>query len=138
MSTRSGTSPWRASSLKLPVNEAVSFPETPSCVGGRPRSCVCIKEPVAGFVRPRLEHSGCRRPMRASCGGRRKPPFLGLIRYCCGVDASVQSGVIVGDGAPIGAGAVVTEDVDAGVIMVGVPARPFSSRPSGLVLLRNG
>lgn len=46
-----------------------------------------------------------------------------------GTGAIVLPGVSVGDGATVGAGAVVIRDVPAGLVVVGVPARPVSSSP---------
>ena len=43
-----------------------------------------------------------------------------------GQRAVVLGGVTIGDGATIGAGAVVTKDVPAGTVAVGVPARIIS------------
>ena len=40
-----------------------------------------------------------------------------------GAKATVLKGVTIGDGAVIGAGAVVTRDVPARAVAVGVPAR---------------
>jgi maltose O-acetyltransferase len=45
-----------------------------------------------------------------------------------GAHAVVLPGVTIGDGAVVGAGAVVTRDVAAGSIVVGVPARVIGSR----------
>lgn len=45
-----------------------------------------------------------------------------------GAQATVLPGVTIGDGAIIGAGAVVTRDVPARTIAVGVPAAPIRSR----------
>ena len=42
-----------------------------------------------------------------------------------GSGATLLQGIRIGDGAVIGAGAVVTKDVAAGEIVVGVPARPL-------------
>lgn len=46
--------------------------------------------------------------------------------------AIVLPGVTIGEGAVIGAGAVVTGDVDPYAIMAGNPARKIGSRPRGL------
>jgi sugar O-acyltransferase (sialic acid O-acetyltransferase NeuD family) len=49
-------------------------------------------------------------------------------RVTVGTGANIIQGVTVGDDAVIGAGAVVLDDVQAGATVVGVPARPLSSR----------
>jgi acetyltransferase-like isoleucine patch superfamily enzyme len=47
-----------------------------------------------------------------------------------GAGVIVLGGVKVGDHCVVGAGAVVTNDLEAGVIAVGVPARPIGRRRS--------
>lgn len=46
-----------------------------------------------------------------------------------GIGATVMPGIRIGEGATVGAGAVVTTDVPAGAVVVGVPARVRDSRP---------
>lgn len=49
-------------------------------------------------------------------------------RVLIGSGAQLLGGVSIGDGAVVGAGAVVTRDVFAGTVVVGVPARPMAPR----------
>lgn len=44
------------------------------------------------------------------------------------IDASRSAGVFFGDGAVIGAGAVVTSDISANAVAVGVPAKQIKDR----------
>ncbi len=46
-----------------------------------------------------------------------------------GSNATIMAGVEIGPGALIGAGAVVTHDVPAGAVVVGVPARKLDESP---------
>jgi bifunctional UDP-N-acetylglucosamine pyrophosphorylase/glucosamine-1-phosphate N-acetyltransferase len=50
-------------------------------------------------------------------------------RVFLGVDTMLRAPVTIGDGAKTGAGAVVTRDVPAGTLAVGVPARIRELRP---------
>jgi UDP-2-acetamido-3-amino-2,3-dideoxy-glucuronate N-acetyltransferase len=45
-------------------------------------------------------------------------------RASIGSHATILCGLIIGEGAMIGAGAVVTRDVAPGAVVIGVPARP--------------
>lgn len=48
-----------------------------------------------------------------------------------GANVTVLPGVNIGDGAVIGAGAVVTRDVASGAVVVGVPAKQVGTVPEG-------
>jgi serine O-acetyltransferase len=55
-----------------------------------------------------------------------------------GAGAKVLGPILVGDGARVGANAVVVSDVPAGATVVGIPARPVDRRPAGADLLPYG
>ena len=52
-------------------------------------------------------------------------------RASIGSGAVILGGVRIGEGALVGAGAVVTRDVAPGEVVAGVPARAHASRPAG-------
>lgn len=59
------------------------------------------------------------------------PPYPDTVledHVSIGANATILPGVTIGEGATVGAGAVVTEDVGPGETVVGVPARPASTR----------
>jgi serine O-acetyltransferase len=58
---------------------------------------------------------------------RGKSPILGNDIFV-GSGAKIIGGVVIGDGAAIGANAVVTRSVDAGVTAVGIPAKALPSK----------
>lgn len=62
-------------------------------------------------------------------GVEKHPTYVGD-RAFIGVDSILRAPVSVGEGAVVGAGSVVTRDVEAGVTVVGVPARPLVKRDS--------
>lgn len=49
-------------------------------------------------------------------------------KVTCGMGAKILPRIIIGDSATIGAGAVVTKDVQPGAVVVGNPARQLSGR----------
>jgi len=65
-------------------------------------------------------------PMR-DAGSTARPIVIGN-EVWIGRGAAVLAGVTIGDGATIGANAVVTRDVPPGTVVAGVPARPILSR----------
>jgi serine O-acetyltransferase len=69
-------------------------------------------------------------------GGKRHPTVgNGVI---LGAGAKVLGPIMVGEGARVGANAVVVSDVPAGATVVGIPARPVDRRPAGADLLPYG
>ncbi len=65
----------------------------------------------------------------ANYDGRRKHRTTIGEGVFLGVDTMLRAPIVVGDGAQTGAGAVVTRDVPAGKLAVGVPARIRERRP---------
>lgn len=61
----------------------------------------------------------------------RLEPTLVKRRASIGSGAVIMCNVVIGEGALVGAGAVVTKDVPAGAVVGGVPARLMASRGSG-------
>ena len=55
-----------------------------------------------------------------------------------GAGAKVLGPILIGEGARVGANAVVVSDVPAGATVVGIPARPVDRRPAGADLLPYG
>jgi acetyltransferase-like isoleucine patch superfamily enzyme len=64
-------------------------------------------------------------------GHSAKPITIGN-QVWIGRGVTVVGGVSIGDEATVGANAVVTRDVPAGVVVAGVPATPITSRKSSL------
>jgi len=54
-----------------------------------------------------------------------------------GYRAIVLPGVTIGEGAVVGAGSVVTQDVPSFVIVAGNPARPIGVRPQAISYVLN-
>lgn len=61
-------------------------------------------------------------------GAEHKPVTIGNDVYM-GSSVTVLSGVTIGDRCVIGAGAVVTKDLESGYVYVGVPARKLKPLP---------
>ena len=70
--------------------------------------------------RPAGDHRGRRVADRGRLGA---PAVVVERRASIGSGALVLGGVRIGEGALVGAGAVVTRDVPAGAVVAGVPAR---------------
>jgi acetyltransferase-like isoleucine patch superfamily enzyme len=71
------------------------------------------------------------RPIRDS-GHSAKPIVIGE-EVWIGRGAAILGGVNIGDGATVGANAVVTKDVPAGAVVAGVPAVPIRSKSRAAV-----
>ncbi len=71
-------------------------------------------------------HDYLRKPMNSVC--LLKPVVIGNDVWF-GIGATVLAGVTIGDGAVIGAHALVTKDIPCGAIVVGTPAKILKYRP---------
>lgn len=90
------------------------------------RSPITIGDRVRISARASIATSGLEKEGREHFS---KPIVIGNDVWI-GLGAILLPGVTVGDGAIIGAGAVVTRDVPPGVTVTGVPARPRDGAPS--------
>lgn len=70
--------------------------------------------------------------MLRDAGHHARPILIGE-QVWIGRGAAILSGVSIGDGATIGANAVVTRDVPAGAIVAGVPAVPIRRKIQGKI-----
>ena len=94
---------------------------------------VTIEDEV--FVGHNVNFLNDRYPAAATADGRRQrdtdwkvEPTLVKRRAAVGTGAIILPGVIIGETAIVGAGAVVTRDVPAGAVVVGNPARVLRER----------
>ncbi len=82
-------------------------------------SGIVIEDEV--FVGPHVCFTNDRHPK--SIGGWGMAPTIIRRRASIGANATILCGIIIGEGATVGAGAVVYEDVPPGVTVVGNPAK---------------
>ena len=76
------------------------------------------------FVGPNVTFTNDLRP-RSRNGQAVLLPTLVKKGASIGANATILPGLIIGEGAMVGAGAVVTKDVPPGVMVIGNPARPI-------------
>jgi serine O-acetyltransferase len=72
-----------------------------------------------------------------SLAGGKRHPTIGN-KVILGAGAKILGPIVVGDGARVGANAVVLSDVPPGQTVVGIPARPVDRKPTGADVLPYG
>jgi serine O-acetyltransferase len=72
-----------------------------------------------------------------SLAGGKRHPTIGD-KVILGAGAKILGPIVVGEGARVGANAVVLSDVPSGQTVVGIPARPVDRRPAGADMLPYG
>ncbi|TQF76902.1 serine O-acetyltransferase, partial [Elioraea sp. Yellowstone] len=72
-----------------------------------------------------------------SLAGGKRHPTIGD-KVILGAGAKILGPIVVGEGARVGANAVVLSDVPPGQTVVGIPARPVDRRPAGADVLPYG
>lgn len=72
-----------------------------------------------------------------SLAGGKRHPTIGD-KVILGAGAKVLGPIVVGEGARVGANAVVLSDVPPGQTVVGIPARPVDRKPAGADMLPYG
>ncbi|WP_297855318.1 serine O-acetyltransferase [Elioraea sp.] len=72
-----------------------------------------------------------------SLAGGKRHPTIGD-KAILGAGAKILGPIVVGEGARVGANAVVLSDVPPGQTVVGIPARPVDRRPAGADVLPYG
>jgi maltose O-acetyltransferase len=122
--------PWR---LRLGVDASVSPGSILDCRGGLEIGAHSMIGIEAILLSTSHRHDRLDIPMRRQ-GLEHEPVHIGEDVWI-GARAVVLPGVSVGDGAIVGAGAVVTSDVEPYAVVGGVPARQISRR--GLVEFTN-